>query len=59
MRPWTKAMAVRLENTGWFPEVDMVRDSMKEVRETQLREALDSDLGLGNSGASFQTGGYR
>ena len=30
MRPWTKAMAVKLENTGWFPEVDMVRDSMKE-----------------------------
>ena len=52
-------MAVRLENTGWFPEVDMVRDSMKGVREKQLREALDSDLGLGNSGASFQTGGYR
>ena len=30
MRPWTKVMAVKLENTGWFPEVDMVRDSMKE-----------------------------
>lgn len=59
MRPWTKAIAVRLENMGWFPELDMVRDSVKEVREKQLRETPDSDLGLGDGGTSFQTGGYR
>lgn len=44
---------------GWFPELDMVRDSVKEVREKQLRETPDSDLGLGDGGTSFQTGGYR
>lgn len=28
-----KAMMERLEGVGWFPEMDTVRNSVKEVRE--------------------------